>query len=251
MNTSRRIDLNCDIGERDDAQALCEEVALLGVVSSINVACGGHAGDRESMERLVRAAVRLGVRIGAHPSYPDRSNFGRSSVPMSPEELERSVHDQVAALASVCRGFHTTISHVKPHGALYHDSADRVVALSVARGAARAAGDVSLVAQAGAASHTHWLGAGFRAIGEGFADRRYASATTLRARSLNGAILSDPAAAARQALALANRGEVETDSGPARVESVRTLCVHSDTPGAVVLATHVRAALEADGWTIA
>src|SRR5215472_9116290 len=112
-----KIDLNCDMGELDDA---AHEAALMQYITSANVACGGHAGDEQTMERTVRLALERGVRIGAHPGYPDRENFGRLEMAMRPAEIAATVHQQIARLDAIVKHLHGTIVHVKPHGALYN-----------------------------------------------------------------------------------------------------------------------------------
>lgn len=222
-----RVDLNCDMGELEDSAL---EERLMGYITSANVACGGHAGDAVAMERTLRLARAAGVRVGAHPGYPDRPNFGRRVLPMESGGIAATVYQQIAALAAVAAPLHVEITHVKPHGALYNAAArDRGVARAIARGAARWSGDLVLVGLAGSAMLEAWREEGLRTAAEGFADRTYEPDGSLRPRHLPGALLTDPAQAAAQALRLAG--------------SVDTICVHSDTPGVLEIAAAVRAAL--------
>lgn len=225
------IDLNSDMGELADAAL---ERRIMEQVTSANVACGAHAGDEATMERTIRLALSAGVAVGAHPGYPDRANFGRVEMPLAAEDLERTVYEQVAALAAVAGRLGTRVVHVKPHGALYNVAAkDSGVAKSVARGVAHWSRDVVLVGLAGSAALEVWRGMGFMVAAEAFADRRYEADGSLRSRRLPGALITDPAEAGAQAVRLAARA--------------RTLCIHGDTPGAPEIAAAVRAALHTAG----
>lgn len=238
----RRIDLNADVGELPGLAEVEEE--LLGVVTSVNVACGGHAGDEASMARVVRAALERGVAIGAHPSYPDREGFGRRAMPMLPADLSAAVAAQVSALLAVTRRLGGRLAHVKPHGALYNAAAkESSLALSIAEGVARVAPGVVLVGLAGSAMLEAFESAGFPVAGEAFADRGYERDGTLTPRERPGALKRTAAEAAEQAVSIATRGEVYASDGtPVRVDA-RTLCLHSDTPGAVDFARTVAARL--------
>ena len=228
------IDLNADVGEGEG-----EEV-LYGLVTSVNVACGGHAGDQDSMARAVRLAARHGVSVGAHPGYPDRAHFGRRSLTVPAAALASLVTDQIEALARICRGESLRLAHVKPHGALYHDaSRHEDVALAIADAAARIDPDLVLVGLAGSPALVTWKGRGLHTAAEGFADRAYEADGTLRSREEAGALLLDPSLAAAQAVRLA------------RSRRVATLCVHGDTPGATAILTRVRRALEDAGIHVA
>lgn len=227
----RHIDLNSDVGEHPDQLARDERLAAL--VTSINIACGGHAGDDATMRALVAAAARHGTRIGAHPGYPDRAGFGRTSMAMPIDDLERSVREQVERLAGHAAGV-GGLAHVKPHGALYHDAGrDRAVAEAIARACAGLSPRPALVALAGAPALAWWRALGFEALGEAFADRVYEPDGSLRARSLPGALITDPETAARQAQRLVARADVHT------------VCVHSDTAGCEAIAAATRRGLDA------
>lgn len=229
------IDLNSDMGELEDSAL---ERRILAHVTSANVACGGHAGDEATMERTVRMAVEAGVAVGAHPGYPDRANFGRVEMTLASGELERTVYEQIAALAAVAERSGARIAHVKPHGALYNVAAkNTAVAQSIARAAARWSRETVLVGLAGSRMVAAWRAMGFAVAEEAFADRRYEPDGSLRPRRLAGALLTDPAEAAAQAVRLAPRAH--------------TLCIHSDTPGAPEIAAAVRKALRGAGVEVA
>lgn len=242
----RSIDLNADVGEDPSPEGLARDLRLLEVVTSANIACGGHAGDEQTMATLVRHAAALGVGIGAHPGYPDRAGFGRAAMTMPPEALEAEVRAQVSRLAEVAHGLGKLVGHVKPHGALYHAcSASEEVAEAVARGCQSLPGKVVLVGLAGSAALATWQGLGFAAAPEAFADRAYDDRTTLRDRRLPGAVLT-PEASARQALAIARGDGVMCGDTAASIEAV-TLCLHGDAPQAVERARLVRQALDDAG----
>ena len=234
----RAVDLNCDLGESAEEEA--RDLRLLRLASSANVACGGHAGDVETMRRVVAEAARLGVAIGAHPSYPDREGFGRRELELEREVLEDAVAFQVATLAAVARRAGAALTHVKAHGALYNRAArDPAVAEAIGRGVARVDPGLRLVGLAGSRALAIWKGLGFAVASEAFADRGYAADGTLLRRGTPGALVTDPPAAAAHALAL--------------VESARpdTICVHSDTDGSPEILAAVRKALEGVGFAIA
>jgi 5-oxoprolinase (ATP-hydrolysing) subunit A len=245
----RLIDLNADLGELPSLVAVEEE--LLGVVSSVNVACGGHAGDEASMERVVRAALARGVAVGAHPSYPDREGFGRRARPMPLDELAASIAAQVAALLVVASSNGARLAHVKPHGALYNAAVnDAAIARAIAEGVARVAPGIVLVGLAGSAMLAAFAAAGFPVAGEAFADRGYEPDGTLTPRGRPGALKATAAEAAEQAVAIATRGEVVAADGSLVRVDARTLCIHSDTPGAAASARAIAARLRAAGVTI-
>ena len=224
-----RIDLNCDMGELPEVP----ESEIMPRITSANVACGSHAGDERTMEATLRLAMKHGVSCGAHPGYPDRENFGRKALALTVEEIAESVYEQVTALDRIAQRVGCEIRHVKPHGALYNVAAcDPEVAIAVAEGVARWRFDVILVGLAGSPMLRAWREVGFSTAAEGFADRAYEPDGTLRPRSHGGALITDPEAAADQAVSLARGGQVET------------ICVHSDTAGAVLILSAIRRRFE-------
>ena len=246
------IDLNADVGERAEALADGSEELLLRVVTSANVACGAHAGDEHTMAATLAIAARLGVAAGAHPGYPDRAGFGRDSLGMTPAAIEESVFKQVRLLAEAARRAGCRLAHVKPHGALYHDAErDREVADAIARGVSRWSLGVVLVGLAGSAMLEVFRENGFETAGEAFADRTYEDDGTLRSRRLSGAVLTDPARAAAQAVGIVCDGTVTAVDGQAVPIRARTICVHGDTPDAARIAAAVKDALLARGVRLA
>jgi UPF0271 protein len=224
------IDLNCDMGELEDAAL---EARLMDHVTSANIACGAHAGDEAVMERTVRLALERGVRIGAHPGYPDRANFGRIEIVMSEDEIVDTVAWQIGRLEAVAGRLGATIVHIKPHGALYNVAVHNLaVARAIGEAARRWNPGVLVFGLAGSPMLEVWRGMGLRVAAEGFADRRYEADGTLRSRKFADALILDPAQAAAQAVRLARDG------------GVNTICVHGDTPGAVNILAACRRALQ-------
>jgi UPF0271 protein len=248
----RTIDLNADLGEAVDEAGLAVEHALLGLVTTANVACGGHAGDEGTMQATVAAALEHSVRVGAHPSYPDRPGFGRNPMEIDRDELRASLVDQLRALDRVCQAAGTTVESVKAHGALYEEVAKGGAIYETARDAIRQTlgPDTVMVLPSGCRTMAMALRDGLLAREEGFCDRAYRPDGGLVDRANPGAVLTDPAQAADQAISLA-RGAVVAADGSLLTLWVDTLCVHGDSPGAVAIATEVRRALEAQGIGIA
>jgi UPF0271 protein len=240
-----KIDLNADVGEGYDDRA------VMPYLTSVNVACGGHAGDARTMADTVAAALELGVAVGAHPSYPDRQGFGRQELALPLAEIESSVREQVGALAAVAAAAGVRLVHVKPHGALYNVAAREV---GVARAVARAVRDVSrelrLVGLAGSVLLEMAEELGLASAGEGFADRRYRADGSLAPRSLAEAVIIDPAEAAEQALRIARDHEAIAVDGTRVGIRAETLCIHGDTRGASAIARAVRDRLLSAGIEI-
>lgn len=247
MNTNT-IDLNCDLGERNDASGIAGDLALLDLVSSANIACGGHAGDEQSMLRTVTAALERGVAIGAHPGYPDRANFGRVSLDMDSQDLEDGVASQVDAILRVIDRCAGSLSHVKPHGALYHAAMRaRDVAEIFGNAVAQVGVPVILVGQSGAPALDIWRAMGFRVAAEAFADRRYESNGSLRARHEALALIDDPLQAAAQAVRIVVGSGVLTLTGEVVNVNADTICLHSDTQASIEIARAVRELLTREG----
>ena len=219
--------LNLDGGEHDD-----EPEELYALADVVHIACGGHAGDEVSMDRVARACVRAGTRFGAHPSYDDREGFGRRARVVPPDVLAASVAEQCARLHAIAERLGSPVVSVKPHGALYHAAhADEATARACVEGITRALGAVAIVGLAGGALERAARAAGAPYLREAFADRGVRPDGSLVPRGEPGALIEDEAQAAARACALAARGDVDT------------LCIHADTPGAVAIARAVRAAL--------
>jgi len=240
------VDLNADVGEG------MEDAALLPWVTSANVACGMHAGDPSTMDQTVVLALSRGVRVGAHPGYPDRANFGRVAMEMSADAVENLVVYQVAALEGIVRSRGGTLTHVKPHGALYHSGAEFPdVARAIAEGVRRVGADLVLVGAAGSMLIGAARDAGLPVAEEAFADRRYRPDGTLVPRGKPGAVLLDPDEAAEQAVGLARDGiAIAEDSSRVSVRA-DTICLHGDTPGAPEIARRIHERFRGAGIRIA
>jgi UPF0271 protein len=244
----KRIDLNCDMGELPEAIADGTQEALMRSITSVNIACGGHAGDAQTMQATIEQALRYHLGIGAHPGYPDRANFGRLELHLSPGEIAQSVYAQVSALAAVAAACGVQLTHVKPHGALYNQAAhNRELARAIASGVARWRTDVVLVGLADSPMLDVFRQAGFPVAAEAFADRRYEPNGTLRSRKFDDALIRDPGEAASQALSIVEKGEVVAHDGTKVVIAAQTICIHGDTPGAPQIAAQVAQTLREAG----
>jgi UPF0271 protein len=254
--TSRRagrddgpVDLNADLGESFGRWTLGDDERLVEHLTSANVACGFHAGDFVVMERTVALCRRAGVAVGAQPGYPDLLGFGRRTMAFEPAEVESMVRYQLGALEAFCRASDIELHHVKPHGALYNQAAaDPVLAGAIARATARFSRSLPLYGLASsAAMATAAADAGLRFVPEAFADRRYVADGSLQSRTEPGAVLTDPAEAAAQAVSIATDGVVAAADGSRVTLRAESICCHGDTPGAVEIAAAVRSALGAAG----
>lgn len=249
------IDLNADIGEAEDAEGIAAELEILRHVTSVNIACGGHRGDEASMRRVIKEARRRGVKIGAHPAYPDRENFGRRSMRLGPDieagALAQSLTTQILSLIDIAKQEGADVTYIKPHGALYNDAVQsRPHAELIADVICKI--DPSLVllgapqSHMGAAAQRH----GLRFVTEGFIDRRYTDDGHLQSRKIEGAVIADFETRMAQACSLVTTGEVETASGNTIELRCESLCLHGDSQGAVDTAKKARAAIEEVGVTV-
>lgn len=247
------IDLNADLGE-----GCGDDGALLGVVTSANVACGAHAGDAASMRSVCEQAVAGGVVIGAHVSYADRESFGRVAQDVEPDVLEAQMREQVAALGRAASAAGGAVAYVKPHGALYHRvAADDAQARALVRAMLAVGGSapgleprLALLGMPGSLAGKLAQAAGLPVATEAFADRAYLADGSLAPRTQPGAVLEDSDAVVERALAVAQGRVIAAVGGePLRVDA-RSLCLHGDTPGAAELAVRVREALEDAGVSV-
>ena len=248
---ARRIDLNSDLGEGFGAWRVGDDRAMLDLVTSANVACGGHAGDPETMFETLTMARERGVVVGAHPGFADREGFGRRLIPLTPPEIERLVAAQVGALMGIAALAGTTVRYVKPHGALGNlAAADRSVADAVARATAAVSRDLAVLAISGTALEAAARQHGLDVHSEIFADRGYLPSGHLVPRSQPGAMIEDDGEAADRILSFLDTGLMPTVGGPAIPLDAHSICVHGDSDGAVAKARHVRGALAAAGITL-
>jgi UPF0271 protein len=239
------IDLNCDMGEVPQHIADGTQESLMRSITSVNIACGGHAGDLATMRATIEQALRWNLTIGAHPGYPDRENFGRLEMDLPLHDIEESVYAQIRNLAEVAETFATAIVHVKPHGALYNQAVHKpALAQAIANGVARFSKDVVLVGLAGSPMLEIFRAAGFRVAAEAFADRQYEPDGTLRNRKFPDALIRNAQQAGEQAVRIATgQGVIATDGSVVKIDA-HTICIHGDTPGAPKIADAVAAALQ-------
>lgn len=242
------VDLNADLGESFGHWSLGDDTAMLGLVTSANLACGFHAGDPTTLLRVCRAAAAAGVAVGAQVGYRDLAGFGRRFIDVSATDLTADVVYQVGALDALARAAGTRVSYVKPHGALYNAVVGHEVQAAALVEALRlVGGSLPLVGLPGSASLRLAERAGLPTVVEAFADRAYAADGTLVPRTRAGAVLHDPDTVATRVVRLVVEGVVEAVDGSLLQVRADSVCVHGDTPGAVTLARAVRRGLEAAG----
>lgn len=247
----RSIDLNADVGESLGAWPMGEDGAMTAACSSVNVACGFHAGDPSTIRATVAAAAASGTVIGAHPGYRDLHGFGRRFIDVAPTDLRNEVIYQIGALQALAHAEGTAVRYVKPHGALYNTIAhnpeqaravvDAVLAVDPA---------MPLMVLPGSVVETIAQDSGLRAVPEAFADRAYRPDGTLVPRTEQGAVHHELDAVVAQSLRLALHGEIVAIDGTVLTIGAESICLHGDTPGAVSMALAVRAALQEAGVRI-
>lgn len=241
------VDLNADVGED-----VGDDAALMPYLSSVNVACGYHAGNAAVMRSAIALAKRHHVAVGAHPGFQDPQSFGRRELVMTAAAVEALVSRQIDTLAEAAAETGVRLTHVKPHGALYNMAArDAALAAAIARSVASIDRSLMLFGLAGSRLIDEGRNAGLRTVSEVFADRGYRADGSLVQRSEPGAVLDDSDAVVARALAMVRNGAVTAVDGTRVPLEVDTICIHGDTPGAVECARDLRAALEGAGIDIA
>jgi UPF0271 protein len=246
-----RINLNADLGEGFGQWRMGDDAAMLDIVASANIACGGHAGDPDTMRRTVRLAVERGVSIGAHPGYPDLQGFGRRPMQLSTVELENQLAVQIGSLAAIAALESVRVTHVKPHGALNNLACvDRQIADTICR--VMRTVDPTLILLAPAASQLVIAGrsAGLTVVEEIFADRAYLADGQLMPRSLPGSMIHGPAACLAHVLDMLDAGGLIAWDGRHIAAPIGSICVHGDGPDSVEVARHLRKQLSAGGYQI-
>lgn len=248
MNKEYTIDFNCDLGELTDGGI--SDKAILPYVTSVNIACGYHAGDLDSMRRTVEYAMEYGCNIGAHPGFPDRENFGRTEMQLPHAEIIDIVSDQVASLMSICDEFGATLSHVKPHGALYNMAArDMDLSSAICEGILKATGDINpiLLGLSGSKTKDAAKAYGLPFASEVFSDRGYMSNGALVPRSMPGALITNEDEIQNRVIGMVLNKKVTAIDGTEIDIEADTLCLHGDGEHAVIFAKKIREALEASG----
>ncbi|NBP85983.1 MAG: LamB/YcsF family protein [Mycobacteriaceae bacterium] len=245
------VDLNADLGEGFGVWRLGDDDAMLGIVTSANLACGFHAGNPVGLARTCRAAADRGVRIGAQVGYFDLAGFGRRRIDVEPEELRADVIYQIGALQAMARAAGATLGYVKPHGALYNTiTVEQEQARAVAAAVHAVDPGLPVLGLAGSAFFAEAKRLGLRTVAEVFADRAYLPDGQLVPRHHEGAVLREPEEIADRVAVMVRAGQVSAIDGSMIDVDAKSICVHGDSPGAVQIATAVRRRLEAEGVTL-
>ena len=235
------IDINCDMGELNELMDDGTYEALMDHVTSINVACGGHAGDDVMMNTMVELAKAKKVNLGAHPSYPDKENFGRYEIDISISDLKDSISTQIINLIDIANKNGSELSHVKPHGALYNKAAeDKGLAMLIGEVIKSIDPLLPIMCLAGSQMITVLESIGLKAMPESFADRTYEPDGTLRKRSYSNALISNPQIASKQAFNIYYKKRIIAHEGSEFSIDSETICIHSDTENALKIAKAVK-----------
>jgi UPF0271 protein len=242
------MDINCDMGESYGAYTIGDDMAMLDVVTTANVACGFHGGDPEVMAATMSAAKTRGVAVGAHPGFPDLWGFGRRRIPYSTDEIVHFVAYQIGAAAAMATLVGHKLTSVKAHGALGNMAAEELeIARAVARATKAVDPSLALLVMGGTQLERAGDEAGLRLIYEIYADRAYADDGQLVSRKLEGAVIHDPDTVMRRVVDMVAERAVISTSGKRLPTKIESVCVHGDTPGAVAIGRAVRSGLERAG----
>ncbi len=244
-------DLNSDLGESYGAYTIGADDEIIPLVSSVNIACGWHAGDPLVMQKAVALAKRYGVSIGAHPGYPDLMGFGRRNMNASPAEIKAYIQYQVGALSAFCRAAGVRLHHVKPHGAMYNMAgADIKLARAVAEAVAEIDDKLVLLALSGSEMIRAANEIGLPCASEVFADRHYEEDGSLRARSKPDSVIHDEEECIARVLRMVTEGKVKAVTGRDIAIRADSICVHGDTPEALRFIRRIRDTLTENGAAI-
>ena len=246
-----RLDLNSDMGERDTPDGLAIDADMMPLITSVNIACGGHAGTPDLMRRTAQLATQYGVAIGAHPGFRDPEHFGRTEQNVSSEEIKALVISQIETLADALSGDRLTLTHVKPHGALYNMAGNNPeIAWAIVHAVQAVDRAFFLYALAGSELAKAAQAAGLTVVQEAFADRAYRADGSLVPRSQNGAVLQTEQGIRRQLRQLMTGAVISVEGSPVSIHA-DSLCLHADTPDAVALARMIRHELDCAGIRLA
>ncbi len=247
----KSIDLNCDLGEYEQVFAANTDAQIMPFISSCNIACGGHAGNLIVIEHTVSVAQKNRVNIGAHPSYPDRENFGRKVMNLSGANLQQTLQQQILKVKNVTELAGSSLSHVKPHGALYNQAAgDEQLAFLIAEVVATIDSDLLLYGLADSAMAVAAEKVGLDFVAEGFADRTYGEDKALVPRNQTGALITQPQQQFEQAIEMLANHQVRAVTGQMIKVDIDTLCLHGDHPTAIQTAEYLHQKLSESGYTI-
>jgi UPF0271 protein len=251
MNNTFTIDINCDLGEGLTLADAHQDALLMPYISSCNIACGGHAGNLETIEAAINSALQHQLKIGAHPGYPDKTHFGRSSSVLSAIEIVESLRQQIDLFVDVANKKNTTLNHIKLHGALYNDvEHNRELANVIADYIVKDFPDIHIYGLAQGQFQNICEDKGLKFIAEGFMDRRYQPDGKLTPRSESHAVITDDEHCIQQALALAKMQAIETSSGEFITPGVETICLHGDNENALTIASRLFQALADNGVVV-
>jgi UPF0271 protein len=240
-----------DVGELKGDTGRQRDELLLKFASTANIACGGHAGDIETMRSTIFACRSRQISISAHPGFPDRANFGREPIDMDDASIEQFVAGQVSTLDALCRESNTTLAAVKPHGALYSQAAELPnIAAAVCRGVQSVNPSLRVIGLAGSRFIDVIKQCGMYAVAEAFADRHYASDGSLVPRTETNAVIDDPELAAHRVLRIVRDGVVEDENGRPLSVQAQTICIHGDNPNALAIAKRIQSILAENGIAI-
>ncbi len=237
MKGLKTIDINCDLGEGNDELDCQKDHQLMHFISRCNIACGGHAGNQLTMTKSLTNAKALSLKIGAHPGYPDRENFGRVSMAISIDKLKESLYSQIQTLKTLADSLKVNLTHIKFHGALYNDiERDDRLAKQMVEFCKQQFPSMSLLGLAEGNLKTHCQLQGVPFISEGFMDRRYLSTGKLSPRSVENSVIDNCDEVIKQALALATGDSFTTLENASISLLVDSICLHGDNPNAVKIA---------------
>lgn len=248
MSNQLSIDLNADLGESYGIYTLGNDSQLMKYISSANIACGFHAGDPPVILNTIRLSKEAGVAAGAHPGYPDLQGFGRRSISINPDQLYAFILYQAGALKSIAESVGVTITHVKPHGALYNDSVrENAVASTIASAVYDLDPSLMIYGPPNSELENESLRRGLDFVIEAFADRAYNSDGTLVPRNLKGAVIHEPEEVAERALMMVRENRIPLSGGGSLIIKPGTICLHGDNPSAVLNAQKIAGILSANG----
>ena len=235
------IDVNSDVGEFPHLLEDGTYYQLMDYITSINIACGGHAGDYNLMKAMIRMGIEKNVTIGAHPGYPDKENFGRKIMVMNPPDIMDTIMKQIENLFEIAAAENTELQHVKPHGALYNQAAkSSTIAHAIGLSVKKIDPQLTIVGLSDSLMIDTWKEMGLNVAGEAFADRAYEADGSLRNRELENALITNPTQAAKQAMMIIKSGEIISMDGNIISINAQTICIHSDTPNALAIAKAVK-----------
>ena len=235
------IDINSDVGEFPHLLEDGTYYRLMDYITSINIACGGHAGDYNFMKTMIRMGIEKNVNIGAHPGFPDKENFGRKIMVMNPYDITDTIMKQIENLFEIAAAEKTELQHVKPHGALYNQAAkSSTISNAIGLAVKQIDPKLTVVGLSDSIMIDIWKGMGLNVAEEAFADRVYEADGSLRNRELENALITNPTKAAKQAMMIIKSGETISMDGNSISINVETICIHSDTPNALAIAKAVK-----------